>query len=569
MIGHVDTIKKLVHSLNDQHITGFKTDPIEKRLNKTLNNNFYGIVVQIKILTSLPEMIWTNIDSEDYFVATQLFIFSRHISTGLKLDTNIDIMKKFPVAKKQWEILAPFFFTIKQSCLQTLEREDLSADTASKCLASLLLLENCQVEKLLNTFIQTRTKTLLNILTSEKYNVAKEKVLASVHLLNKTIQLLHECFVDPGHLQKELQNITDENSKPTISLIKYEDSSIFKTLPDIISKYKPQVFFSPVKPESIQTVTSNWLKTIESISQNQLKSLVQIIPTIKVIHDIQKKVHDIEKPSKNWNAICKSLYLEDDLDFYAKFYQNLMNERIKAIISASWTDILSEIHKEIEKLIADNERVHRDMKSYVWTDESADNPLSLKDALSSRKQSHRLLMKVKGYPISIVEVCNKIDLSLEGIFNDLKVFLNEKKDPLSIGKTKKIDPELQKIISHLRDCSTENISELITIVKSSNFTKTAENCVTLARLLQSISELCPNLKLCFSGNLLMDQSYFKDGGASEDDGEKQWNSMCGLLEDESVRFWQMWIDLLVSDWRKLDEVVDLNVILKDFPVSLI
>lgn len=197
VIDHVSNIIDSCKTIRDEQLIGFKSKQTDhqKRQSKAINNHFYGTVVQIKILTSLPEIIWTAIDSENYFIATQLFIFSRHISTGLKLDVNQDVMRKFPMGKIQWDLLAPFFFTIKQSCLQTLEREELTADTAAKCLASLLLLENCELEKLLTTFINTRLKTFLNILSSEKYIMVKEKLLASFNVLLNTLQLLYECFI--------------------------------------------------------------------------------------------------------------------------------------------------------------------------------------------------------------------------------------------------------------------------------------------------------------------------------------------------------------------------------------
>lgn len=207
------------------------------------------------------------------------------------------------------------------------------------------------------------------------------------------------------------------------------------------------------------------------------------------------------------------------------------------------------------------------MKSYVWTDESSDNPLSLKDALSPNKQSHRLLMKAKGYNASIVELCNKVDSDLELLFNDLKLYLSGSGDV--IGKVRApIDPDHQSIIQFLRECSQENVATLITSIKSSNYNNSAENCVLLARLLQSMSELCPNLKLCFSGNLIAEQSFMSGSGSSDDFGDKQWNTVCSLLEEESVRFWKMWIELFVNEWKHLDESADLNVILRDFPVSL-
>lgn len=81
-------------SLNDQQLLGFKSEPQQFKSLDRQTSNYYGIVVQIKLLTELPELIWTCIDAEDYFVATQLFIFSRHISTG-KLIFSVFLLTDF------------------------------------------------------------------------------------------------------------------------------------------------------------------------------------------------------------------------------------------------------------------------------------------------------------------------------------------------------------------------------------------------------------------------------------------------------------------------------------------
>lgn len=555
---------------NQDHLMGFKTESEQqRRLNRSANQNIYGVVVQIKILTILPELIWSRIDVDDYFVATQLFIFSRHISTGLKLDVNNDIMKKFPVAKKQWDLLAPFFYTIKQQCLQTLEREELTSEVASKCLASLLLLENCQLEKLLTTFVQTRSKTFMRIIENDDYaNVVKQKLLKSVKVLSDTVSIIHDCFIgttgQDGLLNQELQKISTENSKPTLSLLEHESSAIFQTLPDIIAKYRPQVFVNQLNKESLQTTIKTWLKSVEGVAQNQLKSLIQLIVSIKTIQDIQQQVRKtIERP-KNWQTMCKDLFLPDNLDFFKEYYQSLINDRIQNIINIFWSTILSEFDVEVDKLISDNDRVHRDMKHYVWSEDALDNPLSLKDALSTNKASHRLLMKVKGFTTSIVELCNKIDGNLELLFTDLKLYLGGMSDVMDMRRAKEVDPDHQKIVSYLRECSKVNISSLITSIKSSKFNKTADNCIMMARLLQAVSELCPNLRLCFSGQLLLEPSFMRDP-TKDDDGDREWNSICSLLEEESHRFWCMWLEIFIGEWKSLDQKFDLNMTLKDFP----
>lgn len=554
---------------NQEHLIGFKTESEQqRRQNRSVNANLYGVVVQIKILTILPELIWSRIDVDDFFVATQLFIFSRHISTGLKLDVNNDIMKRFPVAKKQWDLLAPFFYTIKQQCLQTLERENLTSDVASKCLASLLLLENCQLEKLLTTFVQTRLKTFMTIIESDDYGVVKEKLLKSLKVLMSTVSIIHDCFIGmkgkDGLLIQELKQISAESSKPTLSLLNHERSLIFESLPDIIAKYKPQVFFNELNKELMQTTVQNWMKSVENVAQHQLKSLIQMIVSIKTIQDIQQQMRETIQKPENWAVMCKDLRLPDNIDFFKAFYQSLINNRIQNIINIFWSTILAELNIEVDKLITDNDRVHRDMKHYVWTEDLLDNPLSLKDALSNNKQSHRLLMKVKGFTTSVVELCNKIDSNLELLFTDLKMYLGGGSDVMELRRVKDVDPDHQKLVLYLRECSKENISSLITSIKSSKFIKSAENCIMLARLLQAISELCPNLRLCFSGHLLLEPSFMRDP-TKDDDGDKEWNNICGLLEEESIRFWCMWMDVFVGEWKQLDQNFDLNMMLKDFP----
>ena len=62
---HVNKLTKSCQELNDKQLIGFKSEnEHQRKINRLINNNFYVIVVQIKILTSLPEIIWSFIDNE-------------------------------------------------------------------------------------------------------------------------------------------------------------------------------------------------------------------------------------------------------------------------------------------------------------------------------------------------------------------------------------------------------------------------------------------------------------------------------------------------------------------------
>lgn len=261
VIEHIQGIIESCRNLNEHQLIGFKIDTkIERGLfaSEGVQRNYYGCMAQIHLLTKLPELIWSRLDESDYFIATQLFIFARHISTGLQLDANMDIMRKFPVAKRQWNHLNQFFFMIKQMCLEQLERPELSTETAVKCLTSLVLLENCQLDKLLAMFIQLRSRAFRRMLTTvndehhdsgKPHQSAKHRIIDSLQLLNETILQVFKCFIDNNDsgesgalnkclLARELELITGPNAKPVIQMINMDDSVMNETLPSLISKFK-------------------------------------------------------------------------------------------------------------------------------------------------------------------------------------------------------------------------------------------------------------------------------------------------------------------------------------------
>lgn len=260
VIEHIQGIIGSCRNLNEHQLIGFKIETnAEHGLfpSQDVQKNYNGCMTQIYLLTKLPELIWNRLDKCDYFVATQLFIFARHISTGLQLDANMDIMRKFPVAKRQWNHLNQFFFMIKQMCLAQLEKPELTTETAVKCLTSLVLLENCQLEKLLTMFIQLRAHAFRRMLTTindeqsiKPHQLAKNQIIDSLQLLNDTVFQVFKCFIDTSSsvgesldgnkclLAKELELITGPNANPVLHMIHLDESLMNDTLPSLISKFK-------------------------------------------------------------------------------------------------------------------------------------------------------------------------------------------------------------------------------------------------------------------------------------------------------------------------------------------
>jgi hypothetical protein len=125
------------------------------------------------------------------------------------------------------------------------------------------------------------------------------------------------------------------------------------------------------------------------------------------------------------------------------------------------------------------------------------------------------------------------------------------------------DADHKKIVSFLRECSKENISDLITYTRSSTSLKAPENSHLIARLLQSITEICPNLKQCLSTSLATDKYILFDTTPSDENSDEEWNRLVNLLTEESIRFWQSWLEEFVNQWQPLDSEIDLNSIIRN------
>ena len=88
---------------------------------------YLAVAAEIKLLTMAPEKMWTAVDGGDFLTAARLFLFARHIYTGLTLkgpDTPSDqqdggeavaaptaakiVSEHFPVVSRQWASISHF-----------------------------------------------------------------------------------------------------------------------------------------------------------------------------------------------------------------------------------------------------------------------------------------------------------------------------------------------------------------------------------------------------------------------------------------------------------------------------
>lgn len=524
-------------------------------------NDIYETSVQIKIQMNLVESISDSLDEHNFLEACQLFILSRHIHACLKLDSHSNMTKKFPVAQKIWDLISPFQNTIKSSCLKALEQKNINVEKAVDCLGSLILLENGEYMSALKTFIQLRERTLFEILTEEKDAGVKERLFDSVTELLNTTQIIYSSFVNyngnEGLLIQKLSFINADDNN-------YVDRNSYLKNVKLLSRFKFHFNTGLLENHQIIEAVSSWLESVGKIIQDNLESVAKLIVSINTIREIENQVENIEKPH-GWQNICSTLFNSKDVNFYDMFYQSIILKRMYKIVNISWESIQNDFKDELDKLaVSINDRVHRQSSYYIWMNDDTDNPQSLKDALDCEPKTHKLLMKVKGYNKFIVDICAKLDMNLKKVTEDLIKYILAKAHTKKALKSESAGDEFkEKLLSFLSVCSTSNIKSLVEYMKSTVLLNDVENCHILARLLQAISEMCPNLKKCFSRNPYP-TAYF-EGSVCED--SDQWKEVTQFLTSESMLLWRMWLTGFFSQWSPLKTEASANGynILKEFP----
>ncbi|XP_017849287.1 conserved oligomeric Golgi complex subunit 1 isoform X2 [Drosophila busckii] len=564
LIEQVHCIQSNCRSLNEQQLLGFKTTPVaceadillQQRTASKQLNNYYSTMVQIKLLTSLPELIWTHIDQEQFYAATELFIFSRHISTGLQLDAKNALMQRLPVAHKQWEILRPFHLTIKHAVLNVLEREQLSAEVAVDCMQSLLLLEKCDLHHVLQTFLQLRATAFVRCLQSQssdaeakKSRRVKERILASLHILNGTIELMDKCLLSNGLLFERIEQCSAATTPPSISRMDISERQLAHLLPDIIANYRPQFDKPQLAAQQISDALLAWLRKIDTLAAKELEQIFSLVSSMQTIQDIKSAAAATAQSS--YAELEQQLQLKStQLNFYKHKYVPLINARVREIIRSSWAAAMQHTYELVVQLVQSSHS-QEPAPLQIWREQNEDLPLSLAAALS--EQPKRLANRTKGYSTATIELCAEFDKQLAQIVQELNVLLQE--------QSTRAEHKLA-LINFLRETAQQQMMDYVSKLKTLQLQE-RQALLQALRCTLALIELCPSLKLCFC----QPSSWRQWAGNLTAAGAEHWQRLCALIEEEMLRLWLLIVDDVLSTHNcddKLPKGITHNMVLQDF-----
>ena len=85
------------------------------------NTAHLGVAASVKLLTVLPEQIWSAGEAGQWSSAAQLYLLAQHLHTGLQADQGSGVSPQlishwYPVIHRQWDVLQQLYSSLLSSC---------------------------------------------------------------------------------------------------------------------------------------------------------------------------------------------------------------------------------------------------------------------------------------------------------------------------------------------------------------------------------------------------------------------------------------------------------------------
>ncbi|XP_042250017.1 conserved oligomeric Golgi complex subunit 1 isoform X2 [Thunnus maccoyii] len=354
-----------------------------------------------------------------------------------------------------------------------------------------------------------------------------------------------------GMLFSILENVTSTTpaAKGSRRVLQEETStgSWFKYLPPSITEFQPalRTLAKPIQREQLRDTLQQWINTCKEDICRGVGSLLVYVKSLKGLAAIRDAVWDLlstDSISQHWNTVCQRL-LERPLAVWDDFLQQLFLQRLQAItkdeteaISTSSVQLLTSAVRDLEgQTIHTSTSINPgsgrgaqyevDVASFLWSESPGD---LLSDAgwvsvtqRGQQQQRSGLAMKTQALTPCVQNFCSSMDAKLKARLDDLQHYLPSQdtgSDSISVTLSSSGPTEGSSASSFNRFTDSPAVEEalregclacvrhILSSIRSELAAASPDpspaclsSVLFMARLCQSMGELCPNLKHCILG----------------------------------------------------------------------
>ncbi|XP_048411237.2 conserved oligomeric Golgi complex subunit 1 isoform X1 [Stegostoma tigrinum] len=575
---------------------------------------FYNMAAQIKLLLNMPEKIWSALESSQYLHATQMYLLCCHIHSILHLDSSgsyySPVLARFPILVRQVAAAGHFRASILQESKILLKGRAISDQAIAEALCAIMLLEDSSPRQALADFLLARKSAIQQSLNQLHHGAGiKAQVCSLVELLAATLYQAQAVFYTStegkvpdnkltcGLLFTTLASITSESpADKGITVLKEEMKSEtwFKYLPPSIVDFQPSLrtLAHPINRDYLRDTLQQWINMCKDDIKIGIGNLLIYVKSLKGLAGIRDAVWELltsESISQNWETLCSRL-LEKPFSFWEDFLQQLFLDRLQALTKEGLESISNSSKQLLVSAVQDlhvknfsalpNKAVEFEynVAAFLWSESSND---LLSDtawvSIANRSQFVKsgLSMKAQALTLCVQSFCSALDSKLKVKLDDLVMYLPPDSSTVKDNSNDHSSSQLQnsafdryadtaKVEEMLRTHCLSCVQYILDCVKVE--LKTAEeglqNCIYspkdcnlsavlfMARLCQSIGELCPHLKQCIWGRSSSNDQLVREprpvkklgkGKAQEvKPAQAKWQEVKDQLLQQSTSAYRIW-----------------------------
>ncbi|KAB0399133.1 hypothetical protein E2I00_008402, partial [Balaenoptera physalus] len=533
---------------------------------------FYSMAAQIKLLLEIPEKIWSSMEASQYLHATQLYLLCCHLHKLLQLDSSSSryspVLSRFPILIQQLAAASHFRSAILHESKMLLTCQAVSDQAVAEALCSVMLLEDSSPRQALADFLLARKAAIQKLLNQQHHGAGvKSQICSLVELLATTLNQAHALFYTLP------EGLLPDPSLPCGMLL--------STLDNVTGQHPTDIYIvGPRCNEDIKNGISNLLMYVTS-----MKGLA-------AIRDAMWELLANESIHHSWDVICRRL-LDRPLLFWEDLMQQLFLDRLQTLtkegfdsISSSSKELLVSALRELESSTSSstsNKHIHfeHNMSLFLWSESASDLPPDAAwVSVSNRAQfpGSGLSMKAKAISPCVQSFCSALDSKLKVKLEDLLAYLpsGDPSPPKYVSPAQArhcafdryadagtVQEMLQMhsaaCVGHITDCVQAELQSIQQAVQGQQDAPDGvqlHSVLFMARLCQSLGELCPHLKLCILGKSGSTEKPARDSRALKKQGkgktqeiipmQAKWQEVKELLLQQSVMGYRVWSSAVVK-----------------------
>ncbi|KAG8564814.1 hypothetical protein GDO81_012581 [Engystomops pustulosus] len=579
-------------------------------LERKSQEKFYSTAAQIKLLLEIPEKIWSAMESCQYLRATQLYLLCCHLHALLQLDSSTSryspVLARFPILIRQVAAAGTFRSTILQESKTLLRCSSASDQSVAEALCSIMLLEDSSPRQALADFLLARKAGIQQLLNQPHHGSSiKSQVCSLVELLANTLYQAHALFytqpedapTDPalscGLLFSMLETVTAQQAGGKgMKVLREEMQSVswYKHLPPSVVDFQPtlRTLAHPISQDYLRETLQQWISLCNEDIKSGISSLLVYVKTLKGLAGIRDATWELltsDSMSQNWEKVCQRL-LERPIRFWEDMMQGLFLDRLQTLIKEGLESISSDSVQLLASTLQDLEKDPDSLKhiqhesnvcSFLWSESQSDLPADAAwITVANRGPQSRSGLSLKAQAVTpcIQSFCQALDSRLRVKLEDLLCYLpieasgpGQHSDALTGGKPSAFDrygdagTVREMLCHHCLSCMQHiqgSVGAQLNTAAETGLQNTQTLCkvLFLARLCQSLSELCPHLKQCILGKsggidqtIRETKTTKKSGkgrGADKPQVTCKWQELKDKLVKQSLQAYSIWSSTVVK-----------------------